>query len=419
MRRELLFCYLFFFVFLFFGCNNDSSQVNDVGEDMSAWFMISPDEAKTAALQFLNANSQGTKSVSAGEVEVQTVWRTLAFDNPVSSVTRSQSTYTEEIPVYILSLKSSIGDNAGYVVSVGDKRVQNRVIAFSDEEKWDMSELPEFESFFWENVDNYLINTLSEGEVDMCDTYEYYVHNSDNVKFVSDFLLKWGQSPSPYNDSLPACTSTTNKVAGCVAIAMGQIMAYHGKPVSGSYVHQKYGRTVNVQYDWVKMREQLSAQYISTTVGLSGVANIIAEAGYKVYMDYGCSGSGAYDINVPQAYSRMGYTSSSLVSFNLNTIVNDINNKRPVYIRGNGNRGGHAWIIEGYKKIIYDIIYGRDCPNGGTPIPPTVVGTISHDYLYFNLGWHGSSNGYYLAEPFQNWEFATFVQMIHGIKPLN
>lgn len=414
MKKGIFILLFFSLLFVLSGCNNDDTQKNDVNEEMNAWFMIPPNEAKAKALQFLKTNSTRTKSISDEEVEVQSVWRTLTFNNSSSGVTRSQSTYTEEVPVYIFTLT-----NGGYVVSVGDKRVLSQVIAFSDEEEWNISQIPGFEAVFWDNVDNFLINTLSESEVDMCDTYELLTFDEKD-KFISNFLLKWGQSPSPYNDSVPACTSTTNMLAGCVAVAMGQIMAYHGKPLSGTYLHQRYGRTVKAQYDWLKIREQLNAQNLTSTAGRSGVANLLAEAGYKVNMDYGCNASGASISAAVTGFKQMGYSCSSLVSYNLSTIIKEINNKRPVYITGiNSTLGGHAWIIEGYKEMITNILVGRDCPyGGGETIPPTLAETLSSYYLYFNLGWHGSSNGFYSATVFSQWPFSTNApQIIYNIMP--
>ena len=252
----------------------------------------------------------------------------------------------------------------------------------------------------------------------MCDTYELY-NITEKVRFASGLRVEWGQSPSPYNDSLLVCTSTTNVKAGCVAVAMGQIMAHHRHPSSGAYLHKRYNRIVNAQYDWQKMTEYTSAIFLKTPEGRSGVANLLAEAGYKVSMTYGCSASSAFDSNVPKAFSEMGYTSSTLVGFNLNIIKNDIDNRLPIYIKGrnNNNTEGHAWIIEGYKEIIYDVIYGRDCPYGGIPIPPTVVSTFTSNYLYFNLGHNGTSNGYYLAGESGTWSHPKNISIIYNIRP--
>ncbi|MDR0573215.1 MAG: C10 family peptidase [Tannerella sp.] len=427
MKTKLFFLLTFSLLLLFTGCNGDNNQFEiDSREETSAWYVISSVEAKVEALQFLNTNLVGTKSasgretkdISDREIEVQSVWRSLTFSNAASGTISTRSAYTEEIPVYIFSLKESDSKNAGFIVSVGDKRVLNRVIAFSDKEEWDMSEIPEFEAIFWDNVDNYLINTLSESGVDMCDTYDYIVTEEEET-YVSDFLLKWGQTVSPYNDSVPVCTSTgLNMPTGCVAVAMGQIMAYHGKPLSGSYIHPRYNRTVNAQYDWFKMRGQLSAEYLTSVEGRSGVANILAEAGYKVNMDYDCGGSGAYPPNAVSGFQQMSFSCSSLTTFNLNYILNDINSERPVYIRGDNGVYGHAWIIEGYKKYIYNTYYGRDCPyGGGESIPPTLIGSSSEYYLYFNLGWFGSSNGFYSSTVFSGWPFATnSPQIIYNIQ---
>lgn len=78
-------------------------------------------------------------------------------------------------------------------------------------------------------------------------------------------------------------------------------------------------------------------------------------------------------------------------------------------------------LYQGYKKDICDVIYGRDCPTGSgeTNIPPTVIDQEVINYLYFNMGWGGESNGFYLADTFASWDFNTGIGIIHNIQPSN
>ena len=280
-----------------------------------------------------------------------------------------------------------------------------------------MSATGDFEDVFWEQVDAYLAETIAENDTDPCDHYTYE-DLTEYTKLVSNFRIQWGQSPSPYNDSVPACTSTTNKLAGCVAVAMGQIMSYHGRPLSGTYTHPRYNRTVAAQYNWTAMKANANAQNLTTTAGKSGVANILAEAGTKVYTSYGCEISSAFPSDVPSAFSQMGYTSSSTAAYNASTIINNLDINYPVFIWGYNFGSGHAWVVEGYKKIEGVIVSAGDCPDGMEDIPPTIIGTVDpYYYLYFNLGWGGTSNGYYLANVFSTWHYPQDVGIIYNIHP--
>jgi hypothetical protein len=53
----------------------------------------------------------------------------------------------------------------------------NRVLAFSDEGEWDISEVGDFEEVFWEQVDAYLTDVIEESEEDPCDNYYMVIHN--------------------------------------------------------------------------------------------------------------------------------------------------------------------------------------------------------------------------------------------------
>jgi hypothetical protein len=206
---------------------------------------------------------------------------------------------------------------------------------------------------------------------------------------------------------------------GCIAVAMGQIMAYHEWPLIGSYLHPQYSiltpHIVVAQYNWTAMKANANASNLSAT-GKSGVANLLAEAGRKLNMDYGCNGSSAYTSDVPQAFSQMGYTTSSVGTFNWSNITNDIQNDRPIYVSGISSEGkGHAWIIEGYQSVAFNALYERDCPDGTTEEVP--VSSVSR-YVYFNLGLGGGSvNHFYSADIWGGWAYPQSVKVIYNIHP--
>lgn len=397
------------------GCSNESLESTKVKVDeskKSLEFIILEDEALEMATAFLNKG--GTKTRSASSAEVKTIWRDITLD--ASKSRNATDSETIEVPVYVVSYTDANAESDGYVVTVGDKRVMKPVLVYADKGNWDLSEIPEFEELFWNGVDNSLTQTLSESDADPCDTYEYE-EKYEIERYAVDQFLTWGQSSAPYNDSVPYCTSTGNNMpVGCVALAMGQIMAKHEYPTSGSYIHQRYNRTVNATYNWAQMKANNDARLLTTSQGRSGVANILAEAGYKVNMKYGCGSSGAFSSDVPQALRKMGYKSSTYNSFAFSHVISSINYDNPVYIRGANSIGGsgHAWVVEGYKRYITDIISGSDCPE---EYVPTETITTSIDYFYFNLGWYGNSNGMYLYDIFEPWPYQYDIMIITNITP--
>lgn len=266
-------------------------------------FIILEDEALEMATAFLNRG--GTETRSASNAEVKTIWRNITLN--ASESRNATGNENVEVPVYVISYSDENAKSDGYVVTVGDKRIIKPILVYADKGNWDLSEIPAFEELFWNGVDNSLTQTLSENDADPCDTYEYEEKYTIE-RYAVDQFLSWGQSSAPYNDSVPYCVSEgKNMPAGCVAVAMGQIMARHEYPTSGSYIHPRYNRTVNSTYNWSQMKANNNAASLTTETGRSGVANILAEAGYKVDMNYQCDGSGAYSSLVPQALEKMGY----------------------------------------------------------------------------------------------------------------
>ena len=192
----------------------------------------------------------------------------------------------------------------------------------------------------------------------------------------------WNQSPY-YNNQCPSGT-----YAGCVAIAMAQIMKYWNWPTTGrgshSYTHSTYGTlsaNFNTTYSWSNMPNYLNSS--STSTQINAIAKLVYHVGVAVDMDYGTSGSAAstlaYDnLNYPSAENALRtyfkYSNSLIGLVASNYTVNEwksillyeLNNSRPILYSGHGS-GGHAFVCDGY--------------NG--------------DLFHFNWGWGGSYNGYF------------------------
>ena len=188
---------------------------------------------------------------------------------------------------------------------------------------------------------------------------------------------RWGQSSpnagtqsnpeqcNAYNYYAPmkSCsTCRTNSLAGCVAVAMAQIMYYWKYPV---YTYL----TIN-QFDWCNMVDELdtgSPNYISER---NAIARLIQNCGDAVDMDYGCSSSGASPTNVEAAFKSYGYhenTDFQRKFWHSNStwksrIKEQLNQGRPVYY---SSIGKHSFVCDGYG---------------------------SDDMFHFNWGWNGSWN---------------------------
>lgn len=221
----------------------------------------------------------------------------------------------------------------------------------------------------------------------------------------------WNQSPR-YNDLCPFDASqNARSVTGCVATAMSQVMRYWSYPAQGvgshSYTHSTYGSlSANfgaTSYDWANMPASLSAS--STQQQISAVATLCYHAGVAVNMDYSPSGSGASTIgsgNTAENALRTYFDySSSLHGMYKSSVSSDsawvalckadLSAGRPLIYRGSGSSGGHCWVCDGFNAA---------------------------DYLHFNWGWGGSSDGYFPVSSLSpGYDFTTSQGAIFGIEP--
>lgn len=186
---------------------------------------------------------------------------------------------------------------------------------------------------------------------------------------------KWGQR-YPYN--IYCFTNTGEQaVAGCVAIAAAQVMAYYQHPNSYN------GHT----YYWNNILES-SAPYSS--LGKESVARLVNDVGILANMDYGVNASGTYASCLMNCWNHMGYTYNSYSLYNYDSYRGEILQGRPIIIQGQNTKGYlHCWVIDGFilRKLHYWIL-GREEIRG------------TQRLVHCNWGWDGDLNGYFLYNAF-------------------
>jgi len=155
--------------------------------------------------------------------------------------------------------------------------------------------------------------------------------------------------------------------AGCVAVAMAQVMHYWKFPESGTqlycYTHSTYGELCadfeNTIYTWDRMPDDVPNEE---------VARILYHVGVAMNMDYGPYSSGA---STSFAYNRLqnyfGYDPNSDFVFEflyegnwIELLVNELENGRPIIYRGADPVGGHAFVVDGfnYQDSLFHVNWG-------------------------------------------------------------
>lgn len=206
----------------------------------------------------------------------------------------------------------------------------------------------------------------------------------------------WGQSsPNTGSPSTPAynyymgdgCSSGTGHyLAGCTAVAIGQIMKYW-EFATGSYA----------DFDWWDMPDELNQYGSRFDIERKAISYLLKRVGDRLDADYGCDGTSALPLfDAKYTFREFGYNNSSM-SHNLKTynkwvelLKDELDAGRPIQY----NSRNHSFVCDGYK-------YG------------------THTF-HFNLGWLS----YDL--PFDSWfDFedlptdggTTFHECLTGIKP--
>ncbi len=193
---------------------------------------------------------------------------------------------------------------------------------------------------------------------------------------------------------------------GCVAVAMGQIMRYHQCPIS---------------YDWNAMPNNYAT---STT------ARLLADIGTAVEMEYDSLSSASNVDKACDAFNNTyGYTKAKIINHDSESVKQQIKKKLPVYMRGDQNGNGHAWVCDGYiETVCYSgylkLMTLEDCPEDYEPqtfINPYTYNDTSKPsvfvYYHMNWGWYGDSNGYYTTPKVKTSDFSSRRRDIIDIYP--
>ena len=216
----------------------------------------------------------------------------------------------------------------------------------------------------------------------------------------------WGQGnseiPASYNNTYNQyCPIIDGKctLAGCVPVAIGQIMRYYEYPKDlGDWNDMPYG-------------------YATSTT-----AQLLRAIGIGVNAKYSLNGTGA-TLNSAVNYLNR-YFSTQTYSYNFDLIFDNVKDKRPVYLRAdvtetNGNESGHAFVCSGGTRrtsITYYSLYTFVGMNTYTKAYGPVCSNQQYEgYVYINWGWFGSYNGMYSFDNFTIPDVLTSVRNIKAV----
>ena len=265
------------------------------------------------------------------------------------------------------------GPNDGYVIIAGDDQVPP-VLGYSDSGCFDVNDVP---PAMQEMLDGYAVQiaAIQEGAMPASITQRRAI--PPLVK------AQWSQK-EPYNILLPKVNGT-RVVAGCVAIALAQVMHYWKSPAEIDAPIPPYTTRSNeiympelpaTNFSWSQMQ---NSYLTSDTLSMrsKAAAKLVLYCAQALQMDFGTGSSGAYTPDISFVLSAyFGYHSGAHVisrdSYTAqgweDAIYGELAENRPVILSGRKSSGGHAYVCDGYDG------YGL---------------------YHINWGWNGSSNGYF------------------------
>lgn len=249
-------------------------------------------------------------------------------------------------------------DAGGFVIIAGDDAV-TPVLGYTSTGSFDAENLPDG-----------LKDLLKSYERQIAALGDNYVANQTATRaaFTGEKLLntaEWNQG-NPFNKYTP-----NNYVTGCVATAGAIVMKHHGYPAkgTGSHSYTWNGKTLSASfehtYDWASM----PAKYDGTNdAAFDGVARLMSDLGVAVEMNYAKDGSGSYIGDLVTALQKYyGYSKLSHLmaiedvgaeAWN-SRLREEIDANRPVlYAASDPARGGHAFVIDGYKDESFSVNWG-------------------------------------------------------------
>ena len=289
----------------------------------------------------------------------------------------------------------------GFVVVAGDDCV-DAVLGFSDEESFDPQNVPPALTD-WLSCCEQHVMTARQGHT----VAKRAPRRSAEITPM--VTARWGQH-KPFNRMCPEYDSGANSAAGCLAIAMAQLLHYWRpstptQPIP-AYTTEELGLQVEAlpatTFNYDIMADEYD--YGDWDEGAQEAARLVRYCGQAAEMDYnvfsGAVTSGEYlarYFGFQQDYTDK-YHAEHMIDWE-DLLYEELEAGRPMLYSGKKMNGsGHVFVVDGYRD----------------------------GYFHINWGWYGSSNGYFditLANPDDPdsaylWEGYRWVQMaVIGLQP--
>ena len=286
----------------------------------------------------------------------------------------------------------NVGDHS-FVIIAGDD-AHRPVIGYSDESTFDARNIPPALAYYLDGVAECMLTlrhaiATPKVAVEWASVLEHGRLISRNGGRGTGYFCqtKWNQD-YPYNCCCPEdpAGSGGHAIVGCLATAMSQLMRFWAYPAQGignhCYNHEVYGEICadfgNTTYDWDNMPNTLNSN--SSEAEKLATGTLCFHCGVTIDMGYGPDGSGGASGPIPGVMHDYFNYCDAIVQLRRDDYGTELWKEMvreqfdmgwPMYYGGCENDGCHAFVCDGYDD---------------------------YDMFHFNLGWGGSSDGWYLID---------------------
>ena len=273
-------------------------------------------------------------------------------------------------------------EQPGWVIVAGDDRART-ILAYGDEDYFDAEEVPECVQDWLSDYAEQIEHLNTAQNLSHLNSPISTVSAGNKVRIAPLLSCNWAQG-LPFNQQCATYTSsgtTSYCPAGCVAIAMAQILYYYKSGTEcqsipaytsstlSAYMAELPATTFDysIMNDWYDKEENTSASAQET-------ARLVRYCAQSVKMNFGNSSSSAtsqrnafvYYFGFDKDAQQLARTDYSAAEWE-DMVYNELANGRPVFISARKTGGGHAFVCDGYTDGLFHI----------------------------NWGWRGHQNGYF------------------------
>lgn len=305
-----------------------------------------------------------------------------------------------DVPLYIVNFK-----NGGYAIVHGQSEAKEPVLIMSADEYFETNALnPNSPANFLLNLatkytpeddpsntiipnDNPDAPFIIEHNGHTCNVYV----TRDTIGSKEKHMVRtlWNQT-YPYNFFCPTINGRPC-LAGCLPVAMAQIMSYHYKPTSYN----------NHTYNWGAIHSTITKSSPGDA-GAIDIAHLLHDLGELMDSDYGLDATGTNWYKAPLGFTTFGYHTPYECAFSFEVAREELNAQCPILAMGtNSSTGGcHAWVIDGLFCV--DVIQQYRRVDNNVPCDRIVY--TEDKFLHCNWGWGGYQNTFVRPNLFLNYD---------------